>query len=104
MLSLSLVAAHPIPIYPHTIAIAASAPTDECTTTAMWNHIATFRQNLSDPRYFTIVLFAIAAINLLTVVLALILYRVTRPRREPEPMPRREVRHLRAVSVDLKSM
>lgn len=65
----------------------------------MWDALDTFRQNLSDPRFFTIVLLAIAAMNLLTVVLALVLYRVTR--REPEPMPRRPIPHLRAVSVDL---
>lgn len=67
---------------------------------AIWDSIDTFRQNLSDPRFFTIVLFVIAVLNLLTVVLALVLYRVTRREPEPTPMPRRAVPHLRAVSVD----
>lgn len=66
---------------------------------SVWNSIETFRQNLSDPRFFTIVLLVIAVLNLLTVVLALVLYRVTRREPEPTPMPRRAM-HLRAVSVD----
>lgn len=98
---LSLVAAHPIPVYTHSgSSVSVPAMPVLPDSGAIWDSIDTFRQNLSDPRFFTIVLFVIAVLNFLTVVLALVLYRVTRREPEPTPMPRRAVPHLRAVSVD----
>lgn len=113
---LSLAAAHPVPAYSPTgapfsapdSASAAAVPAalsllSPPGETGLWAALASFRQNLDDPRVFTIVLFGIAAMNLLTVVLALVLWRVSRraPEALPLPMPPHGVRHLRAVSADL---
>lgn len=72
-----------------------TSPSSDCLWTSLARTAATFKESLGDPRFFTMVLLVIAALNFVTVVLALVLHRLTR--RPQLELPLRGP-HLRAVS------
>lgn len=96
-LALSFTAAQPI-MPPGSILAHGKAHTSP-SSGGLWTSLArtatTFKANLGDPRFFTMVLLVIATLNFVTVVFALALHGLTR--RPQLELPLRGP-HLRAVS------